>query len=181
MPPAFALSQDQTLRFIMMPDATYQNGQTPIRTRPMNSFSGAPPTGAGRTTVSNTAYCVSLERLRQTAPQTIKPDHAAQGSTPNQQNPAKPLPPICTFPHKSAKGRRQRIPSIIFCCQRTKPAQPAEPHKAPASQTSPPLSSRPSKLVNPEAFCKRFLAGRRGGGGFRRSRRQGQHPKSRLG
>jgi hypothetical protein len=117
MPPAFALSQDQTLRFI--PNLSPPHGNKKPETNRPNPFGSSPPvihqSHSRRTnkqqkekhpkrTVTHQKDTVSK------TPQMINRQDQANPKTPTTNQQSRPMINL-TVNHRTAQGRRQRIPS----------------------------------------------------------------------
>ncbi len=121
MPPAFALSQDQTLRFIIQSSADRSQSSDKSQNRsqthqPSNSARGA-----------QSRQPLQTKRVRKT--EYANASHEAASPIRSRENPQithpakQPPPQQCS--RIAATGRRQRIPSSPIHISKNKPDRPA--------------------------------------------------------
>ena len=170
MPPAFALSQDQTLRFIIkhQPSALKHQTNTRFQNRPQTHRS--PSTRARGTDHSNHFSQIIHIRIHEQHPKAAITDISPKQS-PKHIHQIKP--PIshsaCSHTHTTPQDAAHvSLPLQIHISKNTRPTAPMPPHKrntstAKSSQPlSPILNGEPRNLKNQIQTCKKNLQRRTG-------------------
>ena len=164
MPPAFALSQDQTLRFILLPVTGKQNELT------LNSILGSPQSHEGQEEenhLENHCVCIAYAKYTHSIPK------AANRASQDQSQPT-PISHPHRSPHASQHTKNRWDAASVslpfrFTSQRTKPG-PTGP--TPYSGTKPTQPSRRLATARPRA-CRPSRRRR-----FRRLVNPGQPPRA---